>query len=258
MSLDADLIQAYLRKESPSITVFDVVTSTNTVLKDRMANSTSPQVVLASEQTQGRGRRGRSWLSPKNAGIYLSYGHLSRKPASALAPLGLVLATSVASALPAPVHIKWPNDLVIQAQGRWAKVSGCLVEVTLGLPAPHLTILGVGLNLSLGDGQCDASVPDQAWANVPHVTDVNRLAATLINQLHEDLVLFEAHGFDAFQARWEALHMLKSQAVTVTGDPQQRFDGVAGDVNAMGQLSVATDQGIHWVSAADVSIRLGG
>lgn len=257
MSLDARLIQAHLKETAPAIACFDAVTSTNEVLKARMAEATDPQVVLATEQTQGRGRRGRSWLSPKHGGIYMSYGHLSRRPAERLAPLSLVLATSVASALPAPVLVKWPNDLVIQTDDGWAKVGGCLVEVTIGLPSLHSAVLGVGLNLQLDETLTDVSGIHQAWANVPDVTDINSLTASLINQLSDDLMLFETHGFDAFKTPWEALHMLNGQAVTVTNDQNHRFDGVAGEINAMGQLSVATDHGIEWISAADVSVRLG-
>lgn len=256
MGLDARLIQAQLKDTAPTITCFDAVTSTNSVLKAQMANKSDPQVVLATEQTKGRGRRGRSWLSPKHAGLYMSYGHLSALPAGQLAPLSLVLATSVATALPAPVHIKWPNDLVIQIQDRWAKVGGCLVELSVGLPPKHLAVLGVGLNLRLDATLTDVSAIGQAWANVPNITDINQLAASVIKQLSDDLALFEAYGFDAFNARWAALHVLNGQAVTVTSE-DQRFDGVAGEVNAMGQLSVATDRGIEWVSAADVSVRLG-
>lgn len=257
MGLNAHLIQAQLKETAPTITCFDAVTSTNSVLKEQMANKSDPQVVLATEQTQGRGRRGRSWVSPKHGGLYMSYGHLSGLPAGQLAPLSLVLATSVASALPAPVHIKWPNDLVIPVQDLWAKVGGCLVELSVGLPSKHLAVLGVGLNLKLDDALTDVSAIDQAWANVPDITDINPLAASVINQLSDDLRLFEMHGFDAFRARWAALHMLNGRAVNVTSDQNHRFDGVAGEVNATGQLSVATDHGIEWVSAADVSVRLG-
>lgn len=243
-----------LSDTAPPVRFVETVTSTNTVLREQMGASNAPQVLIAKEQTHGRGRRGRSWLSPKQAGLYLSYGHVSRLPVHALAPLGLVFAISIASALPASVRIKWPNDLVIPQGRGWAKVGGCLAELSIGGRAPHVAILGVGLNLSVASVL--GPTPEQTWADVPQITDPNALVVNIVHRVQTDLAVFEADGFDAFKARWEALHVLNGQIVDVVRSDTDCVRGVAGGVDAHGQLSIATDQGVEWVNAADVSVRL--
>lgn len=257
MMLDAAQINASRLSGAPQVVCIDQVTSTNSVLRERLAAGHSPHVLVANEQTQGRGRRGRHWLSPPNGGLYLSYPHITERPTASLGTLSLVVAVSVATALPAPLWVKWPNDLVLRQGGQWAKVGGCLVEMTLNPHPPHLAICGIGINWALGDAVAElkGQEPDQAWADLPTTKNKNVLVAELVNQLHQDLELFSLQGFEAFGDRWRALHALMDQSVQVTESGQPPFVGLAGDVNAVGQLAVATARGVEWVSAGDVSIR---
>lgn len=257
-ALDPHIIHSQLRPEAPRVSYFEVVTSTNEVLKDILRQSFSPHVVLASQQTRGRGRRGRRWLSPKDAGLYLSYGHITHRPVDTLGPLSLVMAISVATVLPDVVHIKWPNDLMVKQDKQWAKVGGCLVEIMTNPGTSTAAILGVGLNLHMAQHLTNqpADTPTQLWADLPLLVDPSTLVAQLVNQLHLDLAVLEQDGFGPFQARWETLHILRNQPVQVTHSPTERFRGTAGDINEYGQLAVTTDDGLVWVSAADVSIRL--
>ncbi len=255
--LDANQINPKLSPDAPRVVCLDEVTSTNSVLRERLAAGASPHVLVANQQTKGRGRRGRRWLSPPDAGLYLSYPHTTERPTASLGTLGLVVAVSVATALPAPLKVKWPNDLVLQQDGRWAKVGGCLVEMTLNPHPPHLAICGIGINWALGDAvaQSKEQEPDQAWADLPSEKNKPALVANLINQLHQDLRLYSEQGFEAFRERWRLLHLLMDQRVQVTESGQPPFVGLAGDVNAVGQLAVATAKGVEWVSAGDVSVR---
>ena len=254
--LDDKKINAQLITGAPPVVCVNQVTSTNSVLRERLATGDEPHVLVANEQTQGRGRRGRRWLSPRDAGLYLSYPYVTERPTATLGTLGLVVATALATAIPAPLQVKWPNDLVIVRNDQLAKVGGCLIEMTLNPHPPHVAICGIGINWALKDViDSGAMAPDQAWADLPSTQDKEALVANLVNQLHEDLALFTAQGFEAFRGRWRAVHVLMDQTVQVHESGKTPFVGLAGDVNELGQLAVSTDSGIEWVTAADVSIR---
>jgi BirA family biotin operon repressor/biotin-[acetyl-CoA-carboxylase] ligase len=105
-------------------------------------------VVLAEEQTAGRGRLGRSWYSEKSSGIYTSI--ILRPPlAPAAAPVltllaGVATQQAVSSTTGLPVDIRWPNDLLLNGK----KVCGILTEMSAELDRLHAVVLGIGLNVN--------------------------------------------------------------------------------------------------------------
>jgi BirA family biotin operon repressor/biotin-[acetyl-CoA-carboxylase] ligase len=105
-------------------------------------------VVLAEEQTAGRGRLGRSWYSEKSSGIYASI--ILRPPLQPAAAPVLTLMTGVAtqravsSTTELPVDIRWPNDLLLNGK----KVCGILTEMSAELDRLHAVVLGIGLNVN--------------------------------------------------------------------------------------------------------------
>jgi len=128
---------------------YDTVTSTNDIAKD-LALHGAPDglAVVARSQSQGRGRRGRTWVSLPDQAVYLSV--LLRPPwkaqeATWLGVLGGVAAAeAVAEAGVAELLIKWPNDVL--ARGR--KIGGVLVEPRIGDDALAFVVLGIGINVS--------------------------------------------------------------------------------------------------------------
>jgi len=129
--------------------VLATIDSTNSYLISEPAPAPGYwSVVIAHEQTDGRGRGGNAWHSPPGGGLWLSAAHTFETPPANLAPLTLVLGVVVASELEAlgveDVGVKWPNDIV--ADGR--KLGGILVETA----SPGATaVMGLGLNLRLAD-----------------------------------------------------------------------------------------------------------
>lgn len=255
MRIEAEALAQAL-PNGPKVWVVEQVDSTNQAIKAYLATHSPPAVLLAHEQTAGRGRRGRCWHSPPGGGFYGSYAHLSHQPPQHLGTLGLAVATSVVSVLKrelnAPVAIKWPNDFVLTHATPHKKVGGCLVETTLKPEPPHGVIIGLGLNWAITDPD---NAVGTAWDNLPIPSDPVGFTARLIQTLHNDLARFEAEGFGAFSNAWSAHHCLAGHEVTVIHQDGPIEVGMAGEVNALGQLGVMTDQGQRWVSAADVSIR---
>jgi BirA family transcriptional regulator, biotin operon repressor / biotin---[acetyl-CoA-carboxylase] ligase len=116
----------------------------------RLALAGAPHgtVVVAEEQTAGRGRQGRVWSAP--AGRALTLSALVRLPAAALEPLPLTVALAVCEACealaPVACRIKWPNDVWIDGR----KVAGVLIE---GRPLDGWAVIGVGLNVNTSEDE---------------------------------------------------------------------------------------------------------
>ncbi len=124
--------------------------STNTVALDRARRGAAEGlVVTAEEQTRGRGRRGRTWHSPRGAGLWFSVLLRPERPvvvAQALTFLGAVaVARAVRARLKLPVALKWPNDLLLEGR----KVGGVLTECSIEGGTIRHAVIGVGINVNL-------------------------------------------------------------------------------------------------------------
>ena len=128
----------------------------------RWAKKGAPEgaLVVAEEQTAGRGRRGRPWLSPGGRSLYVSVvlrPRLSPAEASVLATAaGLAVAEAVESVHHLPTGLKWPNDVVVDGR----KIAGILVEATVGVE--FVAVVGVGVNVSWPCGGFPAELAPRA------------------------------------------------------------------------------------------------
>lgn len=141
----------------PRVDVFDTIGSTLDVAHDLASRGAAAgTLVLADEQTAGRGRAGRQWRSDRGAGVWLTLLERPRD-VEALGVLSLRIGLALAPVLEAftaePVGLKWPNDLY--AGGR--KLAGVLVEVRWRDAAPEWAAIGVGINVRLPAGEAGAA-----------------------------------------------------------------------------------------------------
>ncbi|KAF1726270.1 bifunctional biotin--[acetyl-CoA-carboxylase] ligase/biotin operon repressor BirA [Pseudoxanthomonas japonensis] len=258
--LDAERIRAPLQAATvDALSSLDVawsLDSTNSELLRRKAPERGVEVLLAEQQTGGRGRRGRQWASPIASNLYLS---LSRQFSGGLARLGglsLMVGVAVAEALRqagyGAVGVKWPNDLL--AHGR--KLGGILVEGGGEHGGPVRAVIGIGVNVRMPAPV--AMTIDQAWTDLAGLGDGapsrNALAAQLLDALLPALEQFDRDGLPPFLARYAALDVLAGRAITVHG-PQGDEQGVADGIGDDGALRVRMDQGVRQVHAGEVSVR---
>jgi BirA family biotin operon repressor/biotin-[acetyl-CoA-carboxylase] ligase len=146
----------------------DSIGSTNDEAK-RLAREGAAEGTLlwALEQTAGRGRRGRIWVSPQG-NLYASLILRPDCPASRAAQLGFVAALAIGGALGAPgVSYKWPNDVLVNGR----KVAGVLLEAEMiGRHRPSFVVVGVGVNLATAPQDTEfpaTSLLQEGWATVP-------------------------------------------------------------------------------------------
>jgi BirA family biotin operon repressor/biotin-[acetyl-CoA-carboxylase] ligase len=230
--------------------------STNADLLARLDALSGPLLRVADNQTAGRGRAGRSWLSEPGAALMFSLAWRFQGPLHRMSGLpmavGVALAETIAG-LGVPVQIKWPNDLLRDG----SKLAGILVETQADRSDGTIwAVIGVGLNLLMPDAleqQIGRSVASAPWLAQ---MDRNALMAALLSRLAAVLAEFDATSFAPFVDRWNALHAWHGQDVVLLDDGQVLQQGRAVGVDAIGRLLLDTAAGRVEVLSGDVSLRL--
>lgn len=237
--------------------------STSSELQRRGDTAADLSVILAETQSAGRGRRGRTWLSPPGLNLYLSCLKRFDAGFAALSGLSLAIGTMAVRALDAlgahGIGLKWPNDVLASAAGQPAgKLAGILVELSGEYLGPCSAIIGIGLNLRLTDAlreQAGQHACDLASLTGGTPPDRNRVAAALIAALVEGLAQFERHGFAAFAAEYARRDLLRGQPLRVTGAGGPRT-GTGAGVDERGALLLRRPDGsLQHVDSADVTVR---
>jgi BirA family biotin operon repressor/biotin-[acetyl-CoA-carboxylase] ligase len=235
----------------------DVVASTGSTNADLAAavDAADRTVLIALEQTAGRGRRSREWLSPAS-GLYLSVllrpGSVPTSRLGTLAMVaGLALVGTAREVAGVDAALKWPNDLLVSR----GKCAGVLSEVAGGG-----VVVGIGLNV----GPLPVAVPSGAGGlsatslaeEGAVTTDLTELAIALLGR------------FATFESSWRSaggdvessgiLASYKENCATLGQPvrvelPDGELSGVAVDINVSGELVLKTDDGVEVaVSAGDV------
>jgi BirA family transcriptional regulator, biotin operon repressor / biotin---[acetyl-CoA-carboxylase] ligase len=150
--LDLALSRSAIRRGAfgDPLTYYTEIGSTNDeATRLAEAGAREGTTVVASAQTAGRGRLGRTWFSPAGAGLYVSVIVRDRRAAPLLTLAGgVAVAEGIRSAVGLPVQIKWPNDIVVDTGlGKRRKVAGILAEASTGADGLQYVVLGFGINL---------------------------------------------------------------------------------------------------------------
>jgi BirA family biotin operon repressor/biotin-[acetyl-CoA-carboxylase] ligase len=125
------------------------INSTNTKAKE-LASGDAPEgtLVVAEQQVKGRGRKGRTWFSPSQGGIYISLilkPHISPGEAPKITMLtGVVVAETLLKLTPCNINIKWPNDILVNGK----KIAGILTEMSTEMDAIEYIVVGLGMNVT--------------------------------------------------------------------------------------------------------------
>jgi BirA family biotin operon repressor/biotin-[acetyl-CoA-carboxylase] ligase len=228
--------------------------STNADLLARALLLPAPLLLIAENQTAGRGRAGRSWLS--SAGNSLTFSLAWRFEAGPQALSGLPLAIGVALAetlarLGVQVRLKWPNDVLRDGD----KLAGILIETA---PAEHgiWAVIGIGLNLVMPDEMEEMIGRSVAAAPWLARMDRDELMAALLDGLASVLREFERTGFAGFAARWNLLHEYQGSEVRILDRGEVLHEGIAAGVDDAGRLLLDGPQGRIAIAAGDVSLRV--
>ena len=258
--------------------VLPEIDSTNTELLRRFKSGRpEPTLLVAEQQTAGRGRLGRQWHSQRGESLTFSLG-LALQPVdwSGLSlAVGISLAESLDPALAADRYIglKWPNDLWLCSPEGERKLAGILVE-TASWEGQRYVVIGVGINISAAalTAVIDASAPPAAKpvdntaspdvspmppaALQELVTGIDAPAALLrvVAPLVQTVQAFAQFGFAPFQSRFARRDVLAGRSVSVF-DGKNMLEGSAHGVGDHGALRVHTADGMKEITSSEVSVR---
>ena len=258
--LTAARIRAFLsaRWAGCRIDCFDTLPSTNRAAKllglEDAAVAPHGTLVIADEQTAGRGRMTRSWLSRPGEGLLMSLllrpESLPSENAAALVQLTALAVCEACRSFGADALIKWPNDIVCGGK----KICGMLLEMSAEENRVRFAVAGVGLNVSGYPYAPDlphAGCLDDACG---HAVDRAEAAAVFLNRFEHDYDLWAEHGPAALDAPYRSLCVTLGSRVRVES-LAENFEGTAVDLTADGSLVVDADGETRVVRAGDVSVR---
>lgn len=218
---------------------YDVVTSTNDVAHELAAQGAAEgTIVVAAEQTKGRGSRGRVWLSPPGVNLLVSVVLRPKTPVDRLGELAFVAAVAVAGALRdrcgLDARIKWPNDVRVGGK----KISGIIVEASAGC-----AVLGIGINVNWID------LPEEIAGTATSIAlelggpvETEPLLKGLLADLDIAYGVYRARGFGRILEEWRKLETTISGEVVVALDGE-KLEGRAVDVDEHGSLVVELPSG---------------
>jgi BirA family biotin operon repressor/biotin-[acetyl-CoA-carboxylase] ligase len=211
-------------------------------------------VVLASRQTSGRGRLGRSWESPDGGAYFSAVLRPAVSPAE-VSSLALAVALGIAEGLEAlgvSPQLKWPNDVLADDDG---KVAGILLEMAAETDRVDWVVVGVGVNVRRGVGS-DAGAPGAAYLRDSTTSTVPEVVAALLDGIAAAYRRWLAGGFAALHSAYESRLSLLGAPVRVSGiDGTVRAEGRVLGVDAEGRLLVESEQGVAAIVAGEVTLR---
>lgn len=234
--------------------------STNLDLLQRAAGAAGSFDFLTAEcQTGGRGRRARQWFAPPCGAICLSISwNFPTLPANASA-LSLAIGVCVLRALNqsgvSGVTLKWPNDLIVGTD----KLGGILIELRAEAGGPAYVVIGVGINVALGDivlRRVEATgtrAADLVGLGIERA-DRNRIVAALISNFVCGLERYERDGFSSFAGEWREADALAGKVIVVSSDDGS-MTGHARGIDIDGALCLQTRDGLQRFLTGDVSVR---
>ena len=248
--LDVAVLQQLLTTQTfgRPLYVLTQTTSTNDEVK-ALAIGGAPEgtVVLAEQQTHGRGRQGRPFASPAGVGIYLSLLLRPTIDMVRLPQLTLMVAVAAADAMTAlcsvSIHLKWPNDVEIAGK----KVAGILTEAVLPFGEPPVVIIGIGINVNTTLEQLPSALHDRVTSlALATGTPVSRhqLITCLLAHLEDLYHTFQDTGITSILERWRHYGRISGRVVQFSHAAETRTGHVIG-LDDDGALLVQTADGIQ-------------
>lgn len=264
--ISADGIMRYLPerlREKIDFQVLKRVSSTNTLLKQMAVEGEKEwKVLVAEEQTAGKGRMNRTFYSPSNSGIYMSI--LLRPDFNASESLFITTMAAVAvtegieEVLHTKAEIKWVNDIYCKDK----KVCGILTEASINVETSRLdyAVLGIGINVKTPEGDFPEEIKNVAGSLVePELSEENgenlrnRLIADIVTRIYEYYLRLDRHEF---MSKYKEKSMLIGKEVYVLSDKDKEGLLVL-DIDDNAALVVEHKDGrVEHISSGEVSVRL--
>lgn len=263
---------------SPNCILERVATTQSTnedlLIRWRAGELIDPIARIAYEQTAGKGRAGRVWLSRPEDSLCFSLAYPFHQRPSELSGLSLVIGLAVIAGIAAALgmsqtalhqqglRLKWPNDLLLNN----AKLGGILIEGGQTNPSlPTWMVIGLGLNIRNADvieqnlgtnSSLGAVALDQLIPHKTIIPDSEFIWLKLIESFEQFLSEFNQHGFGHFQNQWKRWDAYDGRSVCISGVGKDPVFGITGGVDSDGALLLNQHDKTIAIHAGDVSLRV--
>ncbi|MBU5439930.1 biotin--[acetyl-CoA-carboxylase] ligase [Tissierella sp. MSJ-40] len=241
-----------------NIYYFNTISSTNIKAKEIALKELEGTVVIAEDQTTGKGRLGRDWVSSKGRGIWMSIILKPEADPIKVAKITLIGAAAVNKALEdigIKSQIKWPNDVVINGK----KICGILTEMNCELNMINYVVMGIGINVNLQEEDFPKNLIDKATSlKIAEKREINRkkLLANILNRFEEFYIPFKNSDdiSKAIEICRENSALINKEVSIIKGEEIKT--GKALDINEEGKLVVMFENGIvENIFSGEVSVR---
>ena len=241
--LSFEKIYENVPKNRVNIDIFEKIDSTNDEAK-RITNNNEFNIIIAEEQSKGRGRKGNNWFSPNSGNIYMTLfteNQLSEDPASLIT--GVVCRNSIRNIDERiNISLKWPNDILYKNK----KVGGILVEKE-HYEKKIKTIIGIGINLSLKN-------KESSWGDLSEFNlqeQRNELVTEIINNL--------VRAFDKKNNNWKeewlnaCMHI--NREIQIYDNKNIKKNAIFRDIDDLGNAIIETDNGLEVFRSGHIKIK---
>jgi len=245
------------------VDVFDSLPSTSEYLsamvakqkEDGSPSTRAARLCVTDWQTNGNGRRGKTWVTQRG-NITFSMMVTLKKPPAMLMGLSLVTGVCVAESMKAlvglSVDLKWPNDVLVADK----KLCGLLTELVSNTPNETHVVVGIGINYKR---PAHIEAGDYSAVDLPELVESPPSRAQLISDVAarvlREYAVFETQGWAAFADRWDSFDYLKGRKVRVLTEGAEE-QAVAAGVDAQGALLVSAGGVTRALYSGEVSLRL--
>jgi len=234
---------------------FDEIASTNSFMLSHTTELKNGDVCVAEYQSAGRGRRGRTWVSPYGHHLYFSLFWTFPQGMAQAMGLSLVVACTLVEVLKSfgveNIGVKWPNDIYLDNK----KLAGILIEMSGQADSQCQLIIGVGVNMAMSEEQGKGI--DQPWSDLSELVDMPDKTALVIElqkQLKRDIQLFEREGLVAFKARWQAADLFYGREIRLLMG-EKSVEGICRGVDEQGAVLLETVDGVQAFIGGEISLR---
>lgn len=237
---------------------YESISSTNNRAKEIAEQKLEGTVIIAEEQTQGKGRLSRKWVSPKGKGLWFSIILKPNLEPDKVYKITLIGAAAVNEALKEmgiKSSIKWPNDIIIEGK----KVCGVLTEMSCEKNRVKYVVMGIGINVNLELEDFDTELKKKATSlkvMTGKEIDRSRLLACVLNHMERLYIPFKEKGIlvDTIRICKEESILIGKEVRIIKGDVERVGNVI--DIDDEGQLVVEyEDSQIEKILSGEVSIR---
>lgn len=255
----SNALTPHTKKLNPVIEVLFNIPSTNSYLLERIVNEElHAHVALAESQSDGRGRRGNSWLSPLGSGLCISLAWCFERAPDVLGLLSLYIGVAIVRALEElqinNVALKWPNDILIDNK----KLGGVLIDMRGEAGGPVDVIIGVGINYNMPKtiaAEIGQPTTDICSSSTSESLSRNQLAASLLSHIFEILMKVNTDKTEGLIEEWRQHDCFVGKPAKLVSQ-QDVFKGIVEGVDDYGSLLFNVNGKIQRYSSGELSLRL--